>query len=308
MQSTSTGFQLESRKKVICEINSLWPSDAKWRHKSGTTLAQVTACCLTAIYHQYSPVTFIWGQFRTDNSSINHLKELQKFCIQILFKFSRGRWVQISVVISSLSGSVSFRVEFQLPVQHTQGKRNLHIFRKCELKHDMSDWHNHTSGNTRKISDIARNFTSSSWIVKLVNIHTAVFVDFFITNKCAALLVKWSIEKRVMKSDGFVQDCSNSSALALELLKSCTNFLALLWVFFMVWKILKCSLHHTAGHCYKALYCASKDCNGDMIRCWIITKLGMLMHLNGPQLWLLKLLRKPEGKNKPGVPHLNSLM
>ena len=32
-------------------FNSLWPSDAIWRHKSGSTLAQEMACCLTAPSH-----------------------------------------------------------------------------------------------------------------------------------------------------------------------------------------------------------------------------------------------------------------
>ena len=32
-------------------VNSLWPSDAKWRHRFGSTLAQVMACCLTAPSH-----------------------------------------------------------------------------------------------------------------------------------------------------------------------------------------------------------------------------------------------------------------
>ena len=32
-------------------INSLWPGDAIWRHKSGSTLVQVMACCLTAPSH-----------------------------------------------------------------------------------------------------------------------------------------------------------------------------------------------------------------------------------------------------------------
>ena len=54
-------------------VNSLWPGDAIWWHRSGSTLAQVMACCLTApshylnqcglIYHQQSLVAFIWGQF-----------------------------------------------------------------------------------------------------------------------------------------------------------------------------------------------------------------------------------------------------
>ena len=32
-------------------VNSLWPSDAIWRQGSGSTLAQVMACCLTAPSH-----------------------------------------------------------------------------------------------------------------------------------------------------------------------------------------------------------------------------------------------------------------
>ena len=34
-----------------CElmVNSLWPSDVIWRHRTGSKLAQVTACCLTTL-------------------------------------------------------------------------------------------------------------------------------------------------------------------------------------------------------------------------------------------------------------------
>ena len=32
-------------------VNSLWPSDATWRHRSGWTLTQVMACCLMAPSH-----------------------------------------------------------------------------------------------------------------------------------------------------------------------------------------------------------------------------------------------------------------
>ena len=33
------------------DINSLWPGDTIWRHRSGSTLAQVMACCLMAPSH-----------------------------------------------------------------------------------------------------------------------------------------------------------------------------------------------------------------------------------------------------------------
>ena len=32
-------------------INSLWPSDARWRHRTGSTLVQAMACCLTVPSH-----------------------------------------------------------------------------------------------------------------------------------------------------------------------------------------------------------------------------------------------------------------
>ena len=33
------------------QLNSLWPSDAIWRHIFGSALAQLMACCLTAPGH-----------------------------------------------------------------------------------------------------------------------------------------------------------------------------------------------------------------------------------------------------------------
>ena len=37
--------------RAFRQFNSLWPSDTIWRHKSGSTLDQVMACCLTAPSH-----------------------------------------------------------------------------------------------------------------------------------------------------------------------------------------------------------------------------------------------------------------
>ena len=39
-------------------FNSLWPSDAIWQHKTGSTLAQVMACCLTAVKSQAKSIHF----------------------------------------------------------------------------------------------------------------------------------------------------------------------------------------------------------------------------------------------------------
>ena len=40
-----------NRLSSNCTFNSLWPNDAIWRQRSGSTLAQVMACCLTATSH-----------------------------------------------------------------------------------------------------------------------------------------------------------------------------------------------------------------------------------------------------------------
>ena len=40
-----------SYKPQSSKFNLLWPSDTIWRHRSGSTLAQVMACCLTAPSH-----------------------------------------------------------------------------------------------------------------------------------------------------------------------------------------------------------------------------------------------------------------
>ena len=63
------------------DFNSLWPSDTIWRHKSGSTLAQVMACCLTAPSHYLNQCWHIirkvqWhpseSNFTRDTPAISH--------------------------------------------------------------------------------------------------------------------------------------------------------------------------------------------------------------------------------------------
>ena len=44
-------FGLYRHNPGCSSVNSLWPSDTIWRQRSGSTLAQVMACCLTAPSH-----------------------------------------------------------------------------------------------------------------------------------------------------------------------------------------------------------------------------------------------------------------
>ena len=86
--------------------NCLWPyslgsSDAIWRQRSVSTLAQVMACCLTAPSHYLNQFWLIiskvkWhsskGKFTRDNSAINHWNFLENLVPKISFKFPRGQW------------------------------------------------------------------------------------------------------------------------------------------------------------------------------------------------------------------------
>ena len=84
-------------------FNSLRPSDAIWWHRSGSTLAQVMACCLTAPSHYLNKCWLIitkveWhspeGNFTEDISAINHRNWLEKYSSKISLKSPRPQWVK----------------------------------------------------------------------------------------------------------------------------------------------------------------------------------------------------------------------
>ena len=76
-------FVAITKLSVLCydNFNSFWPSDAIWRHRSGSTLTQAMACCLMAPSHYLNQCwLFIsdvhWhlseGIFIIDTSAINY--------------------------------------------------------------------------------------------------------------------------------------------------------------------------------------------------------------------------------------------
>ena len=95
-------FTVYHNKRVLV-FNSLWPCDTKWQHRSGSTLAQVMACCLTAPSHYLNQCWLIiskveWrsskGKFTRDTSAINHWNYLESLVPKISFKFPRGQWLK----------------------------------------------------------------------------------------------------------------------------------------------------------------------------------------------------------------------
>ena len=56
-------------------VNSLGPSDAIWRHRSGSTLAQVMACCLTAPSHYLTQCWLIISKAQWHSSEGNFIRD-----------------------------------------------------------------------------------------------------------------------------------------------------------------------------------------------------------------------------------------
>ena len=90
-------------------VNSLWPSDAIWWHRSGSTLAQVMACCLTAPSHYLNQCWLIinevqWhsylSNFTTNASTISHWNLFEKCMSKISFKSFRGHWVNHAIPLA----------------------------------------------------------------------------------------------------------------------------------------------------------------------------------------------------------------
>ena len=90
-------------------INSLGPSDAIWRQRSGSTLAQVMACCLTAPSHCLNQCWLIISEvqrhspgrnFVRDVPAINRWNELENHTTKTSLKSPRGQWVNTSAPIS----------------------------------------------------------------------------------------------------------------------------------------------------------------------------------------------------------------
>ena len=89
-------------------INSLWSSDAIWWQRSGSTVAQVMACCLTAPSHYLNQCWLIisevqWHSYKgnctRDASAINHWNPFQNYISKISFKFPRANELSVTKVM-----------------------------------------------------------------------------------------------------------------------------------------------------------------------------------------------------------------
>ena len=103
-------------------INSLRPSDATWQHESGSTLAQVMACCLMAPSHYLNQCWLItkgvlWhspeSNFTGNAQDITLKNEFENYNFKIINPFPRGQRVNLKMhLMISRTGILSISGEY----------------------------------------------------------------------------------------------------------------------------------------------------------------------------------------------------
>ena len=75
-------------------FNSLGPSDAIWRQRSGSTLAQVMACCLTAPSHYLNQCWLIISKVQWHASENNFMRDTLFICDWSFLKIDHLKFYQ----------------------------------------------------------------------------------------------------------------------------------------------------------------------------------------------------------------------
>ena len=119
------------KTSISLQFNSFWSSDAIWRHRSGSTLTQVMACCLTVLTAPSHYLNQCWlvisevpwhspeSKFRGAQAIGLHMKiTLQK----LLLPSPRGQWVKYGYYdMCDVSGRNIMHLEEFWPAWHNTG-------------------------------------------------------------------------------------------------------------------------------------------------------------------------------------------
>ena len=93
-------------------FNSLWPCDAIWQYKSGSTLVQVMACCLTAPSHYQGQCWFIiieapWhftlNNFTETALDIVYYNVFENYISENIAASPRSQWIKYEVFFHTWS-------------------------------------------------------------------------------------------------------------------------------------------------------------------------------------------------------------
>ena len=115
------------RSQCVSGFNSLWPSDTIWRHKSGSTLAQVMACCLTAPSHFLNQCWLITSKVQWHPSQNNFTRDT--------LAISHWNLLEITYLwfCSNLPGANELGAYLFQFLDFCQGKVGLELLFRCVL-------------------------------------------------------------------------------------------------------------------------------------------------------------------------------
>ena len=106
-------------------FNSLWPSDTIWQQRSGSTLAQVMACCLMARSHYLNQCRLImnedlWQSPDSNFPAIYWWYQLENCLSNISFKSPRGQWVNYLISPWTMTAETQLMIHLTLaPILQT---------------------------------------------------------------------------------------------------------------------------------------------------------------------------------------------
>ena len=86
----------EQSAPMALSINSLRPSDAIWWHRSGSTLAQVMACCLMAPSHYLNQCWLIISKIQLHSSDGNFTRDTSHQWLKLTWKLLIYNVIKIS--------------------------------------------------------------------------------------------------------------------------------------------------------------------------------------------------------------------
>ena len=92
-------------------LNSLRPSDAIWRQRSGSMLAQVMACCLTAPCHYLNPCWLVinWVQWHSSEGNFSQ-PPITKISLKITYLKFHKVFPGVIENEQDISSQVSFKI------------------------------------------------------------------------------------------------------------------------------------------------------------------------------------------------------
>ena len=126
-------------------VNSLWPSDTIWQQRSGSTMAQVMACCLTALSHYLNQFRLIMNEdlwqspdsiFTRGTPAIYWWYQLENRLSKISFKSPRGQWISDFLLTVSTE-------YLQIFVEHSSNNKHLNTI---NIRHIANSIRTHGTG------------------------------------------------------------------------------------------------------------------------------------------------------------------